>query len=249
LLQGLSQYAPGAISSIANTLPATAQGQLSAAQSVEPGAENLYNQNQLASAQTEANVVGGPGQQLVNSANKYQQQTDPEFYAQRAALSNALTKYLGSYDPTKLTPTEEAQISRGINATTGPQTPSNMNTIRNAQTFGSAGTQRWQNFGNAVTQAAQALPALKSGINGFQVASSRGSNPFATNAATNALGSNFGFSSTALNDATGILNTVTGKAKDPYDKALAMSGAFKNIAGGVAGLGSSGGAGAGGGGY
>src|SRR5579862_1252439 len=200
----LIQNAPAAISAINNTLGGTAQSQLAAQQAVEPGYESLYNQNQQATAATQAGVVAGPaGQSLVSSADKYQQQLDPQYYAQRNAISDALTKYLSSYSPTQLTPTENAEIARGINATTGPITPSAQNTIKNAQTFGAAGTQRWQNFGNAITQAANALPQLRSGISGFNVASSTGSNPGAANATQNALGSNYGFSSTALGNISG----------------------------------------------
>lgn len=233
ILQSLQLYAPDAIKAISGTLGGTAQAQLAAQQGVEPGYENLYNQNQLAAANTEANVAEGPGQRLVTAADTYQKQLDPEYYKQRVAINDALNKYLGSYSPTELTPTEIASISRGINATTGPITPSATNTIKNAQVFGEAGTNRWKNFGDAVTKAASVLPTLRSGISGFNVATGRGQDTGAANATNNALSSNFGFSTSALGDITGAANAALAKRKSTLDQIVQGTEAFKNVASGV----------------
>jgi len=208
----LEKYAPEAIQALNSALPQTAQAQLSAQQAVQPGYDAL-------------------AQQEVTNADKYQQQLDPQFYAQRGNISGALDKYLSSYDPTQLTPTENAEISRGINATTGPLAPSAANTIKNAQVFGAAGTQRWKNFGEAVTNAANVLPALKSGISGFQVANAGTGATAANNAANQSLSSNFGFSTSALGDIAGNTQAQIQKAKDAWDKIKA--GSPSSVLGGI----------------
>lgn len=229
IFKNLERYAPDAIAAIAGTLPKTSQAQLAAEQTVEPGYENLYRANQLNAAQTEADVVNGPGASLVSAADKYQRQLDPEYYSGRGLVSDALKTYLSSYDPTKLTPTEEAQISRGIGATGGNLTPSAMQTIRNAQTFGSAGTERWKNFGEAVSRAASAIPSLKSGISGFDVARTRGTDTGARQASQNALGSNFGFSNNALSNITSTNTQREQKRKDLWDQILAGVQAYQGV--------------------
>lgn len=237
ILGALSQYAPDAIKAIGGTLSGTASGQLAAEQGVNEGYNDLYDSQNKAAAQTEADIASGEsGQKAVSAADAYQRQLDPEFYSDRAATSAALNKYLSSYSPTELSPTEVASISRGINATTGPVSESNLNTVKNAQTFGDAATKRWQNFGDAVTKAAAVLPTLRSGINGFQVATQRGANTAANTAAQNALQANFGFSSTALNNITGAANAQTAKKKDPFDMALQGASAFNQVASGVGSL-------------
>ena len=208
----LQTYAPQAITAINQQVPQTAQAQLSAQEAVQPGYDALAAQE-------------------VANADKYQQELDPQFYAQRGAISDALTKYLSAYNPTTLSPTEVAQISRGINATTGPMAPSAVNTIKNAQTFGNAATQRWQNFGQAVTNAANVLPALKSGISGFQVANTGTGATAANTAASQGLSSNFGFSTSALGDIAGNEQAQIQKAKDAWDKIKA--GSPSSVLGGI----------------
>ncbi len=200
-MAALAQYAPDAIRAIAGTTPGTATQMAAADAAVAPTYNSLYNSGQLASAGTEAAIAGGPGQASVAAADKAQQTLDPQYYQSRNTVNDALNKYLTSYDPTKLTPTEEAQITRGVNATSGSVTPSNMQTIKNAQTFGQAGTQRWQNFGQALTNAAGVLPALKSGLNGFNIATQRGANPGGSGTSGTGAGAastNFGFANNSL---------------------------------------------------
>jgi hypothetical protein len=212
MFQALQAYAPQAISAINAQAPATAESQLAAQEAVQGGYDKL-------------------GQQNVTNADLYQKQLDPEFYKQRGNLSDALGKYLSTYDPTQLTPTEIASISRGINATTGPVTPSNLNTVKNAQVFGQAATDRWKNFGDAVTKAASVLPTLKSGISGFQTANTGAGSTAANTAANNATQANFGFSTSALGDIAGNTQAQLQKSKDYWDKLKA--GSPSSILGGI----------------
>lgn len=240
IMAALEKYAPGAIQAISQTIPGVAS-QVASGDAATAGTYNqLYNTGQLASANTEAQIASGPGMSLVASADKAQRTLDPEYYAQRALLNDSLTKYLTSYDPTKLTPTEEAQIARGVNATSGSITPSNMQTIRNAQTFGSAGTQRWQNFGDALTKAYGALPGLRSGLNGFNIATQRGANPGGTGTlgiGSSALGNSFGFANNALGNITAMktLQQQIDEANSPMNLALKSTSALGNIVGAAKG--------------
>lgn len=234
LLTSLARYAPQAIQAISKEAPGIASAVSGVDVAQAPIYAGLYNQAQLAGAGAEAAVAEGPGQRLVTAADKYQRQVDPEAYAGRAAVGQALDKYLSSYDPTRLTPTEEAQISRGIGSVGGSITPSAMQTIRNAQTFGSAGIDRWKNFGDAVSRAAAVLPNLRSGINAFNVATQRGSQE--TGQGQFAVGQGMGFAQSALGDLGATQRTAMNKKKDTMDMVLAGTQAFANIGQGVGGF-------------
>lgn len=263
MLQALAQYAPDAIAAISATTPGTARQALAVQQETAPGYAELQNRitaqygpeaarigseieraNQLAAAQTEADILTGPGQSLVSGARAAQEELDPEFYANRAMVSDAINKYLSSYSPTELTEGEIEQINRGISAREGPVTPSALRTIRNAQTFGDATTKRWQNFGDAVIKASSALPGLKSGLPGFEIATrrplisnvgeSRLSSPAALDA-SQAFNTNFGFANTALNQIGNLANTRLAKRKDILDQVVQGSQAFGNVVGSFTG--------------
>ncbi len=225
IFDSLGRYAPQAIRAIAGELPGLANTELGIDQAMIDPYNELYRKGQLSSANTEADVVAGPGQRLVGSADTYQRQLDPEYYNSRGVISDSIGKYLGGYNPNALSPTEVSEISRGINATTGPTTPSSMNTVKNAQVFGKAGENRWQNFGDAITKASTALPGLKSGLNGFNIASSRGANPLPS-AARNAANTGFGFASGALSNISGVANTGLQKEKTIPDQVNGAVGAY-----------------------
>lgn len=245
MFQALAAYAPAAIEAISKTAPGTAQQTLAAQQATAPGYAQLQNDitqqygipaanigneinriTQLGSANTEAELARGPGNQLVDLALQEQQKLDPQFYQNRQLVSDSLNKYLTSYDPNRLTGSELEQINRGLSARQGPATPSQLQTIQNAQTFGNAATNRWQNFGNAVMQASSALPGLKSGLTGFEIATRR---PLVSNtgearltspqaiSAQNAAQNNFGFATSALGDIANVQAAQIGKYK-PFDQ-------------------------------
>lgn len=261
MLKALTENAPAAIRAIADTMPYTAGKTMDISEAISPREtalqRNIYRdygpemnrigaqiagENELAAREADVRAIAGPGKQLVSQANELQAVSDPEFYKNRAAIGQAIDKYLSSYSPTELSPTEMAQISRGIGATGGTVTPSAMNTIKNAQTFGDAGTRRWQNFGNAVAQASSALPALRSGINAFEVATGRplvsntGESRLATPVQinpTSAMDTNFGFANNTLNQIGANQRAAIAKQKDTLDQVLSATQSFGNIVGGV----------------
>lgn len=238
-MAALEAYAPGAIRAISGVTGSTARDVASADAAVAPIYNQLYREGQLASADTEADIAEGPGQRLVSAADTAQRTLDPEFYSSRAVLGDAVKKYL-DYDPYRMSPTELAEISRGINATEGTMPSSALRTVHNAQTFGAAGTNRWKNFGEAITRASTAIPSLRSGLNGFAVATSRGQNPMGSGlggAGGFASGQNFGFANNALGNISATQRAIYGinDANSPINLALKASEVFKNVGQGIGG--------------
>lgn len=229
LFKYLAQYAPDAIRAISGTTPELAETELGIDESQRGRINELYRQQEQGALDTEAALAGSSAAgSLVGAADKYQRQLDPEYYASRALMGDALKTYLTSYDPTKLSPTEEAQITRGIGATSGSLTPSNMNTVRNAMTFGDRGTERWKNFGDAILKASSAMPQLRSGLIGFNIGTSRG-NATGKDYSGNAAGTGFGFASSALGDMAGVNQASIQKRKDTFDKMSESTGFLKGI--------------------
>jgi len=251
MLQALTQYGPDAIRALSDVAEYPAAKTLAIEQRDAPAYAALQNQvysdygpeanrigsqiardNALAASETERQLAEGPGRELVGLADAEQRALDPEFYASRAAVGKGITDFLGSYSPTELTPTEIEQINRGISAREGPVTPSALRTIKNAQTFGDAATNRWKNFGEAVTMASSALPNLKSGLTGFEIATrrpltsntgdSRLSTPSANNA-TSALDTTFGFGNNLLSEIGSTQRTALSKQKDAFDKVSSLT--------------------------
>jgi hypothetical protein len=264
MLQSLAQYGPDAIRAITDVGPYVGQAEQNLNNQLAPQAAalqtkiygdygpqinaigaNINRANQLAASQTEAELAGGPGRQLVSEADALQRQLDPEYYANRATIGNAVNAYLSSMSPSTLTPTELEQINRGISARQGNIPDSALSTIRNAQTFGNALQQKQQNFGNAIATASSALPGLKSGISGFEVATQR---PLISNSGdarlssptaispTSAMDQNFGFANNILSNIGANQRTSINKQKDIFDMVNSATSSFGNVASGIGSL-------------
>lgn len=252
MIQALTQYAPDAIRALSDASGYQASATLRNEQATAPGYAELQNQiyadygpeanrigseiaraNALAAGKTEKQLAEGAGGELVTLADAEQRQLDPEFYASRALIGDAIKQYLASYSPSELTGSELEQINRGISARSGPLTESAMNTVKNAQTFGAALTEKWKNFGDAVTKASSALPMLKSGLTGFEIATRR---PLTSNTGDARLTSpTIPGTSDAINQALSFGGNVLGeiganqrqrvqKEKDAFDKATSIVG-------------------------
>lgn len=260
MLNALEKYAPAALRAMADTAPYTAQKTMDINRTIAPQEAALQNEvyakygpeanrigseiaaaNQLRAREADVAAIAGPGRDLVGQADELQQIVDPEAYKSRAIVGSALEKFLATYDPSQLSPTELSQIERGIGRE-GPVTPSAMNTIKNAARYGDAATKRWQNFGNAVAMASSALPNLKSGINAFEVATGR---PLTSNSGdarlstpqqvspTSAMDTNFGFANNTLNQIGANQRSQIAKQKDTMDMVLQGTQAFGNVMSGV----------------
>lgn len=264
MLQALRTYGPEAIRALSQTGPDVARITQNISDEIAPrqaaletrlykefGPElnrigsDINRQNQLAASETEGEIARGPGAGLVTQADLLQKQLDPEYYSNRAIIGKAVESLFGSMSPTTLTPTEMEQINRGISARSGQVPESALSTIRNAQTFGDKIQQKQSNFGNAIAAASSALPGLRSGMSGFEIATrrplytntgdSRLSNPQGANP-TSAMEQNFGFANNILSNIGANQRTSINKQKDIYDKVQSATQSFGNVAGGVAGF-------------
>lgn len=259
MLQSMAQYLPDAIKAINSTTANTAQTNQDVSKAISPQAAQLQydlykdygpkmnelgaqldRQNQLSSSGNELAIAKGPGADLVTEADKLQRQVDPEFYKTREALGNKTTDWLNSYDPTKLTGSETAEVQRSAGRDPNGNVGSAMQTLRNANQFGNAANKKWADFGNAVGQAANALPALKSGFTGFEVATRRALTPNSGDKrlsgpadASQASAQNFGYANGVTNNIAQLQNTALQKKTSVLDDVLKGTEAFSNVAKGV----------------
>lgn len=137
---------------------------------------SINKQTMMGTAQNQADVLNGPGQALTTAANSLLQQTNPEYYQQRAATNDQLNQLYGSIDTMLnggLSPTENREISQGL-AQQGNQrgtanAPSATDTVANAMKYGQAGTQRTlqsqSNLTSAIQAANQFLPQSQVAFN------------------------------------------------------------------------------------
>src|ERR1051326_3492575 len=142
----------------------------------------ILNRNALAQANTENQVLTGPGTDLVKNAYGLSQVYDKPYYDTRAQAAGRMSDLLNSIDLSgKLSTTENNQIAQGLarqNVQSGTlNAPSASNAVSNAMQYGQAGYARKQqaisNLSDALSKASAFLPASKSGVDVFQVATGR----------------------------------------------------------------------------
>ena len=148
---------------------------------------DIARQNALAQAGSDLAVLQGPGKDLAASAVAAQKVADPEYYAARAQAMEQLSRLFGSLqDPSGgLSGSERAEVERAIarrEANAGSLgTPTNIGTVQAGMDFGKAGEDRraakQTAIANSVGAATSFLPTAKSGIDVFQVATGRSSQP------------------------------------------------------------------------
>ena len=241
ILQSLKDYYPDTAKAINSTLVPTAQAQLQADQAVSPGYAqlnlDLYDKfgpqaavtagkiddiTQKAASKRELELAQGTGRELVTEADLAQKKLDPEFYKQREALSGSISKYLTNSDPS-LTENEREEMRRGMGATGTGNPDSAIDTAVNSRRFGDKFDQKNQQFGAAISNVAAALPNMRSGLNGFEIATRRAltSNTGDTRVgtATKDAGNNtYGMASNFMNAATATQTTAQNKQLSMWDK-------------------------------
>lgn len=179
------------ISAILGQQQGVAQGQLAADQAVSPGyaalQDALYKTYGTSMNKTGADIAnsnratnyqglnqlagqGGAGANLVTLADQLQHQLDPNFYKGADAVGKGISSLLGGMDPNQLSGSELATVQRGLAQQPGSFTPSTLSTIQNASQFGNALAQKQARFGQAISQAAGALPSIRSGMSGIGIA-------------------------------------------------------------------------------
>jgi len=267
MLKGFAQYIGPALKAVNEQVTGTARAQLEADKAVSPGYAGLQQDifskyapamaalgreieegNQLAASQRELDITRGPGAELTREAVNLQRAIDPEYFASREAIGQAITNLLAAQDPSRLTENEREEIARGLSRQGFANPRSAIDAASNAAMFGKGLREKQTQFGDAITKAASALPGLKTGFTGFEVATQRALTPSpggatAPGVTTGAGGQNtFGFGGNLLNNMSTLYNTELAKSKDFWDK-LGIAGGFAGnmasmagrIAGGVAG--------------
>ncbi len=190
IMQAVTKYFPGYADAINSKTADTAKTQLAADQAVSPGyaelAQELFKTYGPENARTAAEVEGiankaasereldlaqTTGRELVKEADASQRMLDGEFYQGREQLGNAIGKYINANDP-NLTETESEAMRRGMGRTSfNPQ--SAMDTAKNMFLFGKEGQEKARSFGDVITNTAAALPAMRSTLPGFEIATRR----------------------------------------------------------------------------
>jgi hypothetical protein len=251
IARNFATYYPTIANTVNNSIQGTAQAQLAADKAVSPEYAALQQQlystygpeaaktgitiddlTQKAASARELNIAQTTGRGLVTEADLAQRKLDPEYYAQREGLSGAITKYLNANDPS-LTETEREEMRRGM-GTTSTSSSSAIDTAGKALQFGKAGQAKAQAYGNVITNVANAVPAMRSGISGFQVATGRQASP--TTGAGNVgqvqtgTGSNtYGLASNFLGGATSTQQTRMGQQQSGLQYAQGITGSMGNV--------------------
>jgi len=126
---------------------------------------DIQGQNAMAAAQSDKDILLGPGADVISIADKLQRQIDPEYYSTRTNTSNAL----GELMRPGLTGGERSEVERSLNKANlqagTHNVPTNTSTVANAMTYGGAARDR---LSSAVNQATQFLPLAKSGVDVLQ---------------------------------------------------------------------------------
>lgn len=142
-------------------------------------------QQALGTARADAEMLAGPGQDVVRNLAAAQRIADPEYFRQRELSMQGLEKLFNSLsDPSAgMSGSERAEVERSLareNAARGNVGPTNIGTVEAAMKFGSAGEARknakQQAIAQAVGTAAGAAPTMRSGVDAFQVTTGKPSN-------------------------------------------------------------------------
>ena len=132
----------------------------------------ISRDNAMAQAQTDADVLQGPGMDLVRSGLEAAKIFDPEYFRLRESSEGKIQELMNG----SLTGGEREEISRALaqqdHAQGVANTPSNLNVVENAMQYGSMARNR---LAQGVALATGSLPAFRSNVDTFQQATGRSS--------------------------------------------------------------------------
>lgn len=135
--------------------------------------QELSREEQMSAAQTEADILKGPGQEAFRQSLALQKEADPEYYENRESIISELDKaFTNLGDPNQLSKGESEGIARSLGRTNSPVS-SPMQTISNAMTFGENQAKRRAEHSNLINLRSGAAPALQSGMDAGAVATRR----------------------------------------------------------------------------
>lgn len=253
VLAAMQKNLPGVIQAITGVQPQVAQTQAEIDAAVSPLyaktqadiydttgrrlnqiGQEIETSNQLAASAREKQIADTYGVDLVKSADALNRILDPEFYKNRAEVSQGISRALASQDPSQLTPAELEAVRRGV-AQQGQVNPnSTVNTAANAMTFGQALQNKQALFNQTLQTAAGSLPATRTGVNAFEIATRRALTPNTGDTKFVGVQQNTGQNAWQtgnqfMNNATQLQATKAGKTKDIMDLVGQGAGAFGSL--------------------
>lgn len=135
--------------------------------------QELSREEQMSAAQTEADILNGPGSETFRKSLELQKEADPEYYKNRESIISELDKaFTALGDPNQLSKGESEGIARALGRTNSPVS-SPMQTISNAMTFGENQAKRRAEHAGLINLRNSSAPALKSGMDAGAVAGRR----------------------------------------------------------------------------
>ena len=259
MMSNIIQFLPGILKSINSGTTETAKAQLSADQAYNPGYMQLTNdlykqygpqlaatgnqinqQNAIAGSETDNLLANGVGRDNVTAALGLDKLIDPEFYSNRALIGQKQQDLLNSVDPTRMTSGELENTARGLGRTGQTFLPGGMAAAASAGQFGSALAGKQDRFSQYLAQASQGLNQLRSGMNGFAIATQK---PQQQNQGQSLFGLTQGTGNQAYGVGSGLMGTTSANQQNQYmsaldrtNKAISTGGSLiGGIAGGVMG--------------
>lgn len=204
-VQAITDLLPAYNQAVSGQIIPNAQATLAAQQATSPGLAKLMTElygtygrqlndigndinrtNALSQVGTDTAALNQARQTLIPSALEAAKAYDPEYFATRELSANRLKDLLNSIDlGSGLSPVEQREVEQGLaqeghrRGTAG--TPSSLDTVSNAMQYGQAGFNRLQTnrsaLSTAIANATASLPAFKSGVDVFQVATGKSAMP------------------------------------------------------------------------
>lgn len=120
-------------------------------------------------SERELGLATGTGRDLVKAADELQRTVDPEFYALRENVAKGLQRFMGEVGP-DATEGELEEARRGLGLV---RSGSAIDTLSNVLTFGNRRRQRALEFGSALGAVTAQLPAIRSNLPAFEIATRR----------------------------------------------------------------------------
>ena len=202
-------------------------------------ASDVENISRTGSAQTDVDILRGPGRTLVTEATALDKVLNPEYYKTREAAAGKLGELLSSINLNRPDIEAERQIGQESARTGNIATPSATSTVANALQFGEAANRRRAVLSNAINTATNFLQPSQSAFNPIVTALGRSSGPAGqsnflgiTNPGQTAYNLGQGFSGNifGLKQQQLDINAQRRDALDRFNETLgAVSGASPNI--------------------
>lgn len=253
ILQALTQYYPQLFDVIRGQIAPTEQSILDSEKNISPqqaqlnvditkqyapqlaDVENqINNERKLSDARGDLGVVQGPGGDLAKAAtNLASTVIDPEFFKLRGAIGDKYTSLVNGLDPNALSGGERAEVERSVNAA-NTQTGNVGNnsagqTAANAMQFGSALNSKRAQIGNILSQATNAAPSLRSGIDPYGKPTTQTPYTNSFQSVTPNTGTATQFGTNAFNQVTGLQqqsNQINADRRDSLDRVTQLVGAL-----------------------